>query len=746
MKEKKSYFYKFFLNFVLMLIVPLLTIVFIFWQADYVVRNQIFDSASKSLKRYSELFDTTMEDIYNTCMTIFGREECGFYLTYALEDSSRKYIQSYKITDMLKSMSNDKYFDIFAYFHYDDKVISGTKSTLNSDYYYNVYYDQYGEENFKQEFMEVLLCDSKRPTWYVMNSQGEAPFLCAAMRVNKFGKPNSDYTICIVLSPEYIKELYRMGDVDENSAFMIFNEEEELLLCSNTQIKDWYLTKGPSPDGKQSEKWYKEQDYMIQLRESALGEWCYSYTVLSKAFWSILLRLRLFCFGGIVLCVLFSLVMAYRNTVRSYRPIGNLVSLLKTKNQMEYDKSAGTEFDFVTFFLNENERKLKESQGIHREWFLLKLLKGNFENKGEEKAYKDMLSFATERFLVCILSVESMQEDGDDLQTFIIQNVFEELCDECGKGYVVALAKDEYALLVNLTGDIEVLQKALRKGQRFCKQYYQIYLTLGYSEIHEGIKDISQCYKEALEAIRYRYLFGQGGEMTFSQIADRRFQYQPRTESRMYLLLLEFIRNGNNERTAAQFVEDLMETESIYDTTSMDRVDVFRQEVVVTMNKVIAKCGMDEEKFYEMTAELLGQSTLARFKMYMAYLIEEMQKEEEKSEEKTEDDGILEKVKAYIEENYWNTSLSIAMLGEEFKLRGAYLSKAFKEKYNISLLSYITYVRVQQAKKFLSQGNMTILEVGEKSGFLSSQVFIKNFKKIEGITPGKFKDSVEINK
>lgn len=141
-------------------------------------------------------------------------------------------------------------------------------------------------------------------------------------------------------------------------------------------------------------------------------------------------------------------------------------------------------------------------------------------------------------------------------------------------------------------------------------------------------------------------------------------------------------------------------------------------------------------------AELLEQPTLARFKMYMTYLIEEIQKEEEK----TEDDDILERMKAYIEENYWNTSLSIAMLGEEFKLRGSYLSKSFKEKYNMSLLNYISYVRVQQAKKHLMQGNMSILEVGEQSGFLSSQVFIKNFKKIEGITPGKFKEIAEMGK
>ena len=62
MRGKGSYFYRFFLNFIGMMMVPLITILLIFWQADRTVKCQIFESATKSLERYSGLFDVTVKE------------------------------------------------------------------------------------------------------------------------------------------------------------------------------------------------------------------------------------------------------------------------------------------------------------------------------------------------------------------------------------------------------------------------------------------------------------------------------------------------------------------------------------------------------------------------------------------------------------------------------------------------------------------------------------------------------------
>ena len=733
--KKKSYFQVFFLNFILMLIIPLLTIIIIFWNADRIVRKQILDYASGSLERYSELFDVTIKNMSNACLSIFGRDECKNYYMHSTDDSNKKYIQSFLINDMLESVNDEMYYDVFVYFPTDGKVISATKTTLKSQRYYEVYYDDGIEEHW-QEFQSVLSNNSRKPTLYVLNSQGENPYLCVAM--NAQGAVKMNYTVCVVLDPVYVQEIYDIRDADENCSFIIFNEEMELLLESNSEMGNSEICKNISLEKFDNDRWYSEENYMLKVRACESISGFYTYVILANSFWKVLSELRLFSFLGIILCVFVSIVIAYRNTVRSYKPVDNLVSRLASKSGIKYEKGNGNEFDFVKIFLDENDKKLRESRSIHKEWYLLKLLRGDMENADINKLDRHSVSFVSDRFLVCILKVNVSQEEKDDLQSFVLQNIFEELGGRNGKGYMVALEKDEYALLVSVTGDIQTLVDDLQYGQKFCEQYFRMFMTLGYSQIHEGMQAIPKCYREAREAMRYQYLLGQGNIISFSQIAERKKRHESEVESRTLQILQKYIR-GENSKGVAQFVEEFLQIHNISEASSMDRVEIFRQKVADAMFEIIGKCSGDEEICNERIEELLKQPTLVSFRTYLSYLIQELRKEDTSDEE---NDELIVKTKNYIDENYWNADLSVTMLGEQIGIRGKYLSKIFKEKYQMGLPDYILHVRIEQAKIYLTQKDMTIQEIAEATGFLSSQVFIRNFKNKEGITPGKFKELV----
>lgn len=101
-------------------------------------------------------------------------------------------------------------------------------------------------------------------------------------------------------------------------------------------------------------------------------------------------------------------------------------------------------------------------------------------------------------------------------------------------------------------------------------------------------------------------------------------------------------------------------------------------------------------------------------------------------------DLIWQKAAEYIEENYSNPQLSVTQLGEELKLSPYYASKLFKEKYEMSMSDYMAKIRVQKAKEQLRGNDLSIREIAEQNGFLSSNVFIRTFKKGEGVTPGVY--------
>jgi len=97
----------------------------------------------------------------------------------------------------------------------------------------------------------------------------------------------------------------------------------------------------------------------------------------------------------------------------------------------------------------------------------------------------------------------------------------------------------------------------------------------------------------------------------------------------------------------------------------------------------------------------------------------------------------------YIDEHYSDTELSLTTIGNAVGMQGNHLSRIFKERYGIAMLDYVTGVRISQAKRLIQENGCSVQEAAEKTGFLSSTVFIRTFKKKEGITPGKYKEMVE---
>ena len=71
----------------------------------------------------------------------------------------------------------------------------------------------------------------------------------------------------------------------------------------------------------------------------------------------------------------------------------------------------------------------------------------------------------------------------------------------------------------------------------------------------------------------------------------------------------------------------------------------------------------------------------------------------------------------------------------------SYLSKIFKEETQKSISAYINYVRIENAKKLLTTTDISLVDLAYIVGFEEQSYFTKVFKKLEGIAPGKYRDS-----
>ncbi|WZL81351.1 AraC family transcriptional regulator [Vallitaleaceae bacterium 9-2] len=94
--------------------------------------------------------------------------------------------------------------------------------------------------------------------------------------------------------------------------------------------------------------------------------------------------------------------------------------------------------------------------------------------------------------------------------------------------------------------------------------------------------------------------------------------------------------------------------------------------------------------------------------------------------------------KRYMEAHYAE-NISLDLLAEELHLNKYYLSHCFTKTYGISLMNYLTSVRIQVSKKLLKETDYNIASIANSCGFTSQSYFSQSFKKIVKMTPYEFR-------
>lgn len=108
--------------------------------------------------------------------------------------------------------------------------------------------------------------------------------------------------------------------------------------------------------------------------------------------------------------------------------------------------------------------------------------------------------------------------------------------------------------------------------------------------------------------------------------------------------------------------------------------------------------------------------------------------------EKIVHSAVINKVIDYINHNYMN-KITLENTAEFAYLSSSYLSKIFKEEVGCNFNTYLNKLRIEKAKKLLTDDNINIVEVSNLVGYEDQSYFSKVFRRITGTTPKKYKDN-----
>ena len=90
---------------------------------------------------------------------------------------------------------------------------------------------------------------------------------------------------------------------------------------------------------------------------------------------------------------------------------------------------------------------------------------------------------------------------------------------------------------------------------------------------------------------------------------------------------------------------------------------------------------------------------------------------------------------------YYSEDINLETLAQEVFVSTYYLSHLFRREMGVTFSDYLAKVRVEKAKALLMEG-VSVENTAEKVGYNDSNYFIKIFKKYVGITPAKYRKSI----
>ncbi len=100
---------------------------------------------------------------------------------------------------------------------------------------------------------------------------------------------------------------------------------------------------------------------------------------------------------------------------------------------------------------------------------------------------------------------------------------------------------------------------------------------------------------------------------------------------------------------------------------------------------------------------------------------------------------VIYKAISYIRANY-ASKITLEEVAGYVHLSATYFSRIFKEEMHTNFNAYLNKVRIDKAKQLLHRDDISLVDISNMVGFEDQSYFSKVFKKLVGMSPGKYRE------
>jgi AraC-like DNA-binding protein len=311
--------------------------------------------------------------------------------------------------------------------------------------------------------------------------------------------------------------------------------------------------------------------------------------------------------------------------------------------------------------------------------------------------------------------------------------------------YIVKVEWDEIALIIN--SDIaddklnRIITEVVLTYKRLLANESEMFINIGIGSVYQEFTGISKSYEEAIIALQYCIYSGLNSVCEYNEIRSysQKYYYPLDMESR----LMNSIRSGDILNTKT-ILNRLFEENFKKRKLSLDMTKCLYFDIMSTVIKLINELSESDSEVSSIVNNQLNVLVSCKTADDLYRVTENLVSAvclRIENNKKSHNAKLKMIICEYIEANYSNSDLSISMIADRFGISPNYLSFYFREQTAENISDYISRRRIDEAKRLLRDEKISISDVSEKVGYLSVSVFVRAFKRIEGVTPGKYRNS-----
>lgn len=403
----------------------------------------------------------------------------------------------------------------------------------------------------------------------------------------------------------------------------------------------------------------------------------------------------------------------------------------------------------------ERENKLfaleNQISDIHpeiQEKFLLDLINSVLMDSKTISLKSEQLKISISNFYVLVFQVERADsdkpaEDNEAQNKFILAvRNFLSLAFKDYSSYSIFISGQVLSTVLSFQtkDNAENLQNILLKCEEILSivnNYMQFSISIGISNMHKKLDEISLAYSEATNSLSGRF-YDESSIFIYPNYPSNRSGLGIQEEDLPFDKISEFIHQGKHIE-AVSSMESWLENQKKL-KHSIDHIKSIGIQICSICSKILGNYNLSisdvlcsGDTIYK---QVFQCNSISHLKMILTGVITSTSSCISSSQRLN--NYIIKKATEYIKDNY-SKNIKLNSIAKFVHVNSSYLSRIFRKETGETITEVINRLRIEKAKELLSKNNIKTYEVASLVGIDDSTYFSQVFKKYAGMSPTEYK-------